>query len=389
FCGCAVAVANALPMLKESADFVTEEPRGAGVAALARRMITDDLAGLSEGLSRQEVELALDEAGAPVEISPRGGGLLTAGMSGGGKSTIATGLLERFLEGGFQFCVIDPEGDYAELENTVSLGDAKHEPRLQEAIELLRHPTENLVVNLLGVQLDERPRYFAKLFSQLCQLRAEAARPHWILVDEAHHLMPPEWATEATLPQRLEGTILVTVHPEHVARAALETVARVVAVGSDPAATLRSFCDALGEDPPEMRDGQIERGLAYLWERGERRLRRVRINEPRQHLRRHTRKYAEGELGEDRSFYFRGPDGGLNLRAQNLRLFLQIAEGVDDPTWLHHLRAGDYSRWLAESIKDPELASEVAMIEENEALSAGESWARVKEAIDRRYTGAI
>src|ERR1700730_9699583 len=82
--------------------------------------------------------------------SARGGTLLIAGMSGGGKSTVATGLLERFLDGGFQFCVIDPEGDYAELENTVSLGDAKHEPRLEEAVELLRHVKENLVINLLG-----------------------------------------------------------------------------------------------------------------------------------------------------------------------------------------------------------------------------------------------
>ncbi len=138
-----------------------------------------------------------------------------------------------------------------------------------------------------------------------------------------------------------------------------------------------------------MRDGQIERGLAYLWERRERRLRRVHIKGPRQHLRRHTRKYAEGELGEDRSFYFRGPDGGLNLRAQNLLLFLQIAEGIDDATWLHHLRAGDYSRWLARSIKDPELASEVAAIEKNAALNVGESRMRVKKAIDRCYTGAI
>jgi Helicase HerA, central domain len=376
-------------LLKENADFVTEDPRGAGVAALARRMIADDLAGLSQGLPRQAIELALDETGAPIGISPRGGSLLIAGMSGGGKSTVATGLLERFLKGGFQFCVIDPEGDYAELENTVSLGDAKHEPRLEEAVALLRHPKENLVVNLLGVHVDDRPRYFAKLFPQLCQLRAETARPHWMLIDEAHHMMPPEWATEANLPQRLEGTILVTVHPEHVARAALETVALVVAVGSDPATTLRSFCDALGEDAPEIRDGQFEQGLAYLWERRERRLRRVRINDPRQQLRRHTRKYAEGELGEDRSFYFRGPDRGLNLRAQNLRLFLQIADGVGDATWLHHLRAGDYSRWLAESIKDPELASEVAAIEQNEALNAGESRVRVKEAIDRCYTGAI
>jgi phosphoglycolate phosphatase (TIGR01487 family) len=387
-CGYAVAVANALPMLKESADFVTEEPRGAGVAALARRMIADDLAGLSVRHSREAIEIALDDTGAPIGISPRGGSLLIAAMSGGGKSTVAAGLLERIQERGFQFCVIDPEGDYAEFENAVTLGGAKHEPRLEEAVELLRLAKENLVVNLLGVRLDERPRYFAKLFPQLCQLRAETARPHWMLIDEAHHMMPPQWATTATLPQQLQGTIFVTVHPEHVARAALETVGFVVAVGVDPAATLCSFCRAVGEDPPEMRAGHIDRGLAYFWERRERRLRRVRINEPRQHLRRHTRKYAEGELGEDRSFYFRGPEGGLNLRAQNLALFLQIAQGVDDPTWLHHLRAGDYSRWLAESIKDPELASDVALIEKNENLDASESRARVKEAIDHGYTGA-
>jgi hypothetical protein len=240
-----VAVANALPMLKEGADFVTEMPRGAGVAALARRMIVDDLAGLSERHSREAIETVLDDTGAPIGISPRGGSLLIAGMSGGGKSTVAAGLLELIQERGFQFCVIDPEGDYAEFENAVTLGDAKHEPRLEEAVELLRHVKENLVVNLLGVQLDERPRYFAKLFLQLCQLRAETARPHWMLIDEAHHIMPPEWATAVTLPQQLQGTIYVTVHPEHVARAALESVGLVVAVGMDPAATLCSFCRAV------------------------------------------------------------------------------------------------------------------------------------------------
>ena len=35
----------------------------------------------------------------------------------------------------------------------------------------------------------------------------------------------------------------------------------------------------------EMRAGHIDQDLAYFWERRERRLRRVHINEPRQHLR--------------------------------------------------------------------------------------------------------
>jgi hypothetical protein len=113
----------------------------------------------------------------------------------------------------------------------------------------------------------------------------------------------------------------------------------------------------------------------------------VRVVQPELQRRRHARKYSEGDLGEDRSFYFRGPDGALSLRVQNLSLFLQIAAGVDDRTWLHHLRAGDYSTWVRDAIKDAGLADEIAAVERDGALSAADSRARIKEAVDRRYTG--
>jgi hypothetical protein len=85
-----------------------------------------------------------------------------------------------------------------------------------------------------------------------------------MLIDEAHHMMPPLMGDSHYLAAAA-ATIFVTVHPEYVARAALETVGFVVAVGMDPAATLCSFCRAVGEDPPEMRAGHIDRGLAYYW----------------------------------------------------------------------------------------------------------------------------
>jgi hydroxymethylpyrimidine pyrophosphatase-like HAD family hydrolase len=44
-CECSVAVANALPALKEQCDHVTEQPRGAGVAELAD-LLVDDLVAL-------------------------------------------------------------------------------------------------------------------------------------------------------------------------------------------------------------------------------------------------------------------------------------------------------------------------------------------------------
>jgi HAD superfamily hydrolase (TIGR01484 family) len=46
-CGCGVAVANALPSLKDRADFVTKATHGAGVTELIDEMIATDLAGRS------------------------------------------------------------------------------------------------------------------------------------------------------------------------------------------------------------------------------------------------------------------------------------------------------------------------------------------------------
>jgi hypothetical protein len=67
---------------------------------------------------------------------------------------------------------------------------------------------------------------------------------------------------------------------------------------------------------------------------------------------RHQRKYAEGTLGDDKSFWFRGPQDKLKLRARNLMLFLQIGDGVDAETWQWHRERGDFSRWVATSLKE-------------------------------------
>src|SRR5205085_6351368 len=113
---------------------------------------------------------------------------------------------------------------------------------------------------------------------------------------------------------------------------------------------------------------------------------RLRIAPSRTERRRHSRKYAEGELPPERSFYFHGPEGKLNLRAQNLILFLQMAEGVDDDTWMHHLRRGDYSRWFREAIKDDTLAAEAERVEGMADVSPRQSRALIKETVEQHYT---
>jgi hypothetical protein len=129
----------------------------------------------------------------------------------------------------------------------------------------------------------------------------------------------------------------------------------------------------------------LEQDQVHVWTRGGG-IEVVTVTKPKERQKRHARKYAEGELGEDRSFYFRGPEAALNLRAQNLSTFLQMAAGVDDKTWLHHLRAGEYSRWFQRDIKDDDLASEAQAVENDNSLSARDSRVRIKDMIDRRYT---
>ena len=66
-------------------------------------------------------------------------------------------------------------------------------------------------------------------------------------------------------------------------------------------------------------------------------------------------------------------------------VFLELANGVDDATWMHHLRAGDYSRWVMAELKDKKLATRLAAIEADSGLTPAESRARVRATIQERY----
>jgi hypothetical protein len=389
-CECSVAVANALPSVKEQADWVTRGDHGEGVIELCEALLRDDLREIEPGLQRHGVLLGARETGEEVRLQPYGVNILVAGPSGVGKSTLAGGFLERLAERGYQFCIIDPEGDYSTFEGAVVLGDNRRAPNVDEVFELLEQPAQNVVINLLGIALDHRPPFFAGLLPRLQELRATRGRPHWTVIDEAHHLLHSSWdSAELTVPQNMPGTLMITVHPESVAPAALSVVDLVIAVGEAPERTLANFSRAIGQQPPALAPVELQTGEAIGWF--------CRASEPPFWFRsepqqgerqRHHRKYAEGELAPELSFYFRGPDGKLNLRAQNLHVFVQLADGVDDETWLHHLRGGDYSGWFRQTIKDDELADEAAQIEQNQSLSARESRDAIRIAVERRYTAA-
>jgi HAD superfamily hydrolase (TIGR01484 family) len=385
-CGYRVAVANAVETLKDEADIVTGARNGRGVVELIELFLSDPPDAVTAAVRRYDVTLGEDGAGQRVALAPETTALI-AGSAGGGKSRLATLLIERIVERGFQLCVVDPEGDYEHLAHLTPLGSRESAPSLDETEKLLRRSDNSVVLNLLGVDLDSRPRYFARLAAMIESLRVDVARPHWLLVDEAHHMIPA--AAQAALlaaPRKLPGTIFVTVEPNSVARSLLESVQVAITLGPAALETLEQFCDAVGiEMPPAARPAA--KGEALFWDRSSRRQPRViKLDEPSQAHRRHIRKYAQGDLGRDKSFHFRGPHDALNLRAQNLALFLQLADGVDDDTWLFHLRRSDYSSWFRDAIDDQELAADAERIEQELSEDPQASRRAMRELVNGRYT---
>ncbi len=387
-CEFAATVANALPKLKDSADLVTTADHGAGVAELIDAIIKDDLASFEAKLTRHHILLGAAADGTEIKLPPHGQNVLLVGTSGSGKSTLTTGFLERIAEQKYTFCVIDPEGDYGNFADAVALGTPTRAPSVDEIVQVLAKPHASCIANIVGLPIADRPGFFASLAPRLQELRARSGRPHWIVVDEAHHLLPAEWQPgPLALPEKLSGVWQVTVHPDLIAPKALGDVTTLITVGKQPGDAFKEYGEICGVPVPELSIEQLDPGEALMWPvRSEDPPQRLKIAPGHTERRRHTRKYAEGELPPERSFYFRGPENKLKLRAHNLILFLQMADGVDEDTWMHHLREGDYSEWLRHAIKDDEIADRVREVEQDEGLSADESRQQVRSALEEKYT---
>jgi hydroxymethylpyrimidine pyrophosphatase-like HAD family hydrolase len=386
-CECRVAVANAIPTLKERADLVTSDPEGLGVEQLIDKMLFDDLRSVPLRAPRFPIVFGRTADGKEVTIPTYGASLMIAGPSGSGKTNAVVTILERLLENKYQVCLIDPEGDYDRVENVLPLGTPHRAPDITEIIAALQKPKNSVSVNLLGLPMRERPRFFASLLPQILELRAKTGRPHWLVMDEAHHLLPASsGVADTAVPADLTNLLLITVRPSGVLASVVKTAAGVIAVGP-PDQTIEEFSAAVGKPSPLHAELPSEKGEAFVWfvddPRG---LMDVRVERSSIEMRRHRRKYAEGRLAPETSFFFRGPKGKLNLRAQNLMIFNEMAEGVDDDTWMFHLRQHDYSDWMRRAIKDDALASEVSAVENDPRATPKDSRARIIQAVNNRYT---
>jgi hydroxymethylpyrimidine pyrophosphatase-like HAD family hydrolase len=385
-CEASVAVDNALDVVKRQVDIVTRGARGAGVTELIEALLEDDLQKLRHP-SRRGIVMGADLEGREFRVPVYGTRVLVTGGPAGGKSKFAVSMLEQLIEHKYQVCVIDPEGDYHGMKEPVVLGTIEQPPEVEEIIEVLNDPAKSCVVSLFGASHEQQPPLFARVLRALMEYRSQTGRPHWYLIDEAHYPLPAKWKPAEELPlDDLRSVMYITAFIEELPQALLQNIDLFVAIGDDPTTSLVKYCELLAEPAPELgppADQQEHHAIA--WWRREGAPGWFRRTPPRAEHQRHRHGYLEGDMDPVDRFYFRGPDGELNLAAQNLRIFMQLGEGVDDATWLFHLRQGDYERWFRDVIKDDDLAERAAKLRKNNSAMAEESRQHIFDFIRKKY----
>jgi hypothetical protein len=296
-------------------------------------------------------------------------------------------MLEQLTAQCYQTCVVDPEGDYQGMKEPVVLGTMSQAPAVEDVLHVLDDPEKSCVMSLFGVRREEQPEVFSRLLRGLMQYRSTTGRPHWYIIDEAHYPLPAKWHPVEDLHlDELRSVMLITAFPDQLPETVLRSVDLFVAIGDDPTNNLAQYCELLSLPTPEVAppaDKQEHHAIAWWRELGPPAW--IRRLVPSAEHQRHRHGYLEGDMDPEHRFYFRGPEDELNLPAQNLRIFMQVGEGVDDKTWLHHLAHGDYARWFRDIIKDQQLADAAERLSHNGDVSAADSRKQLFDLIRKKY----
>ena len=261
-------------------------------------------------------------------------------------------------------CVIDPEGDYhhlSELQRVAYVGGAA--PSVDELGRLLGHRFGSVVFDTSQVQGDPRAVLEGALYAAATE-RARSGCPHWIIVDEAHLLFGPEREPRELLVPEDGGLCLVTWRPEALSPAITDELdATITALDADAA---RVALDSRLVTPGHVELTVARRASAHV---------------------RHRRKYAHVRLPPALWFRFRADGRPTGRSAANLEELVAELRAAADASVAHHVASGDFSRWVADVIRDDLLADELRALEGEARSRPARIAARepIAAAVERRY----
>jgi hydroxymethylpyrimidine pyrophosphatase-like HAD family hydrolase len=243
------AVANAVPKLKDAADFVTTDHHGDGVLEIVAGLIEHDLSKMPPRKPRRTLCLGKDEEGNDVVLPRRRASILASGEPADTRE-FCMAVLDRLCRKGYQVCVLDTRGDYLQFKAAVTFGTLDNPPAVIEVLTALEKPDVQTVVCLAAVPEEERHEFVERLLLPLRKLREKTGRPHWIVVDEAIDLLAASAHEEDSPSMGAENTIYVSTDPTALAPEILASVHGFVACGPGAGAMVESFAAAVSWGAP-------------------------------------------------------------------------------------------------------------------------------------------
>ncbi len=393
-CEIGVAVSWGSLALQKDADEIIQ---GVGPPAVAEyvRQVSRRMRLREASTSRHKISVGAGSDGKPVAFSIDGRNALIVGDPQAGKSWAAGLACEQMILQGYCVCVVDPEGDYGSLESlpgVVVLGGADYPPDLPDVARALRHFDLSAVINLSRIGYEEKVSYLKALLPMLASLRRTTGLPHRIVVDEAHYFLSEANVTEL-LDFELGAYTIVTYRPSdlhtdlrrglHVIIAKRLTQAKEVqtlltmAGNKNLEAEWTKILGALEPEVAALLPGQDEAGGM---------LQRFKLS-PRMtpHVR-HRSKYFDVEVASGYEFVFTENGSIFGPPARSLKQFVTLLRDKSHSCLDGHARRGDFSRWIAGTFHDHQLASDVRKIEQRYRLGhLNDVRQSLSQAIQERY----
>jgi hypothetical protein len=390
-CEIGVAVGWGSKVLQRNAEEVVH---GDGPRALAPyiRQAANTMRLPPDRIGRDKIVIGVTSTGEPLGFAIRGRNLLVAGDPRSGKSW-ATGLFcEQLMLHDYCTCVIDPEGDYEQLEalpRVLAWGGSDPLPSLPDLARMLRHPDMSVVINLSHVQYKEKVDYLKTLLPMLASLRRSTGLPHRIVVDEAHYFLNESNVREM-LDLDLGAYTLVTYRPSDLhadVRKAMEVICATRISDPQEAKTMQAMFGGGSDDWAATLAGLADGEAVLLPRAGEPgKLQQFSLR-PRltTHVR-HRSKYLDVPMQCGHEFVFTADGRPVGPPSKTLQEFVASLESVSREVLGGHARRGDFSRWIAEAFHDHPLASDVRKVEQRYRLGYVENLrGELVKTIQNRY----
>ena len=396
-CELGVAVANAVPVVRQRADLVLDHADGVGIAAfLGGPIVRGDQ---SMHPDRWRIRLGVFDDGQPATLPSSQINVLVTGASLSGKSYLAGLITEQLIRLRYSVLVIDPEGDHVrlgELPDVLVVGGREGLPTPQRLANLLGMRLGSVVADLSFLSREEANRYLRDVAPLVERQRLQKGAPHWVVIDEAHGALGASGAVAQYLSPGASGYLLVTYRPWELPGEALRGLDSIIAVTGGHQSGIGNIAKAMagfaGEDPADLM-GRLEGAgpeHALMASRGGGGgTRTLRVGRRTTSHVRHWHKYATVEQPAQTRFYFRRNAGeGIAAVAGNLQEFHRELSHCDAGVVLHHATRHDFSRWIHGVFRDSVLATTIEAIE-GEASATGTSSNSIRNellsAIEARY----